>query len=518
LKVFISFSKQDLTVAQRLYTDLRAAGATVFQWGKTDRFGEAAWEQVLDWIEDSDVFVVLLSQSALQSDPVKAEISHAHYAHVNSKNPKKPAYLVPAILEKNVIPPTVIRRFATLDLLAYESGLSRLLQQLNLKSVIAHTIAPVKLPDFEKLFSKYIKKVADPDPVALWSREAETILTNYEAVKPPGLKPEAQTQHINSLLAGEPSKFDYLFLGLKPQSQKKKTSLVNFPLLKDKLLSFDSSNLYTPLEAPTLSAASGQRLTWTSILDAVAYVLEEKPVFTILGDFQEVYRGPATEYRPNSITSATYRVKATGGVFRLDSLWSNSESLSPPRLPLAAPQLSFTLGLNWTKITSASGYVLERSSDPLFLAPEVIYEGEKTLYFDLPAQKNCWYRVKAKGSLFFSDSSWSNTVENNLPRSTARLPLIPDISPSFALGKPSFVWAPKLTRNLLTLTWTEVVGASSYVLERCITPIFPAPPQVVYEGKVTSYSISAFDRDSYRVKAKLGLLEETLWSEWVGPN
>jgi len=517
LKVFISFSSHDRPIARRLYTDLGAAGATVLQWGETDRSGEVAWEQVLDWIDASDVFVVLLSQSALESDPVKAEIDHAHHSHVNSKNPKKPAYLVPAILEKDVTPPTVIRRFATLDLLVYESGLSRLLRQLNLKSVIARTITPVKLPDFEKLFSKYTKKVAEPDPVALWSRQAETILTNYEAVKPPELKPEAQTQHINALLAGEPSKYDYLFLGLKPQSQKK-TSLVNFPLLKDKLLSFDSSNLYTPLDAPTLSAASGQRLTWTSIPDAVAYVLEEKSVFKILGDFEEVYRGPATEYRPNLITSATYRVKATGGVFRMDSAWSNSESLSPPRLPLSAPQLSFNFGLNWTKITSASGYVLERSLGPLFLAPEVIYEGEKTLYFDIAAQKNCCYRVKAKGSLFFSDSSWSNIVEHNLPRSNALLPLIADISPPFALGNPSFVWAPQLTRDSRTLIWTEVLGASSYVLERCITPIFASLAQVVYEGKETSYSIPAFDQNSYRVKAKLGLLEETPWSEWVGPG
>src|SRR5215472_10679815 len=101
MKVFISYSSKDKPLAERLYADMKAAGADVFQFGKTERAGIDAWEQVLSWINQSDVFIVLLSSSSLASQPVKEEIAHAHYARINSSG-KKPEYLIPAIIEEGV--------------------------------------------------------------------------------------------------------------------------------------------------------------------------------------------------------------------------------------------------------------------------------------------------------------------------------------------------------------------------------------------------------------------------------
>ncbi|ODS31757.1 MAG: TIR domain protein [Candidatus Scalindua rubra] len=129
-KVFISYSTTDRSIAEALYKDLLDAGAEVFQFERSATPGTSAWDEVLGWIESSDVFIVLVSKSALKSRPVNAEVVHAHYQYLNSNQPFK---LIPIVLEEEFRPHRVIRRFAQLPLDDYATGLQRLIAELGLE-------------------------------------------------------------------------------------------------------------------------------------------------------------------------------------------------------------------------------------------------------------------------------------------------------------------------------------------------------------------------------------------------
>ena len=127
MRIFISYSTQDLPTAETVFGELVAAGAEAFQFGQSDIIGQPSWEQVLDWICESDVFIVLISASALKSKPVREEIGHAHHSYINSDKPDK---IVSAIIESGVTPPRLIERFTRVDFVQYERGMARLMDQL----------------------------------------------------------------------------------------------------------------------------------------------------------------------------------------------------------------------------------------------------------------------------------------------------------------------------------------------------------------------------------------------------
>jgi hypothetical protein len=423
VKVFVSFSSNDVRIAEHLYADLVSAGAEVYQYGKSERSGVSSWEQVLTWINDSDVFIVLLSQSSLKSQPVKDEIDQAAYARSNSDG-KKPAQLVPAIIESGVKPPILIERFATLDLLVYQTGMARLLKQLGLKPGRARPVTIPSLPDFSDLFFQYKTLSPAPRPATLWSQEAEQVLNKYKLVKPPDVSVETERKHIDALLAGKSSEYDALFLGFKPDPPDQKQAPIMPPLLRNKLLTFDWSGLAQPLTTPKLSSRPGH-LRWTRVAEATAYVLEESADDQFKAP-KEVYRGPETEFRPLALGFPSYRVKATGGVFRADGAWSNSTIFLPSAGLLGAfkfldaPKLSGVAGrLRWTEVLGASSYVLEGSRSTSFEKPTVVYMGSVTSFNTLePADLSAhgapasWYRcfrVKATGPI--GESPWSETVD-----------------------------------------------------------------------------------------------------------
>ena len=128
-RVFISYSTSDRATAEKLYTDLLDAGADVFQFERWAKPGTPAWDEVLGWIESSDVFIVLMSKSALKSRPVQEEVAFAYYQYVNSNQPM----LIPALLEPDLKLFREIRRFTRLELYDYKAGLSRLTRDLGLE-------------------------------------------------------------------------------------------------------------------------------------------------------------------------------------------------------------------------------------------------------------------------------------------------------------------------------------------------------------------------------------------------
>lgn len=67
MKVFISYSAKDThrvnVIANKLKND---SGAEVHWWKDSQRPGKVAWGQIFQWIEDSDLVVVVISGSVLR--------------------------------------------------------------------------------------------------------------------------------------------------------------------------------------------------------------------------------------------------------------------------------------------------------------------------------------------------------------------------------------------------------------------------------------------------------------------
>lgn len=447
MRIFISYSTRDLQTAETVFGELVAAGAEAFQFGRSDIIGKPSWEQVLNWISESDVFIVLISASALKSKPVREEIGHAHHSYINSDKPDK---IVSAIIETGVKPPRLIERFTTVDFVDYGKGMARLMDQLGLQrrpaaKASAGLSRSLALPDFGPLFSEYKKKHPEPTPAEEFSVKAEKIVANYDAVKPPELTGANRAKHIDQVLAelsggrrspkltSRSRTFDRLFLGFDPGPTSKPGAA---PGIAEALLHWTPRDAM-PLPAPELTSLV-YRLSWTGVPGAMGYALEESGAF----DFQEtheLYRGPDLLYNLDPkeysfLKGRFFRVKAVGGVFRADSPWSNvitrgfvrgaaagagmmpwmdsfEDLLGLPAPELTLTEIGTTVSLSWSKVEGASGYVLERTLFGHFAtSAEVIYDGSATIHLDTPLLRFSSYRVKAKGGKWNADSPWSNVV------------------------------------------------------------------------------------------------------------
>jgi hypothetical protein len=107
-KVFISYVAADRELATKLRADLEATGADPWQFDHSAIPGTDAWDVILNRISESDYFLVLLSQQALQSQAVREEIDHAHYSRLNG--PERRPNSIPLILDDSItVPPKLVR-------------------------------------------------------------------------------------------------------------------------------------------------------------------------------------------------------------------------------------------------------------------------------------------------------------------------------------------------------------------------------------------------------------------------
>jgi hypothetical protein len=154
---------------------------------------------------------------------------------------------------------------------------------------------------------------------------------------------------------------------------------------------------------------------------------------------QEMYRGEKTSYlvpdESHKYASATFHVKATGGVFRPDSPWSTGIRFDPverrmwlPKLayehsPLLAPPpptLTIARGSTptestWSEVEGSTGYILERrartiASGELVAGWKSIYDGRLTRYYDLGRIPGALYTYRVKALGRWGQTAWSEQV------------------------------------------------------------------------------------------------------------
>jgi hypothetical protein len=380
MKVFISYSTQDSKLAESLFEEAEGAGADVFKWGRTEIIGKPTWPQILGWINQSDVFVVLISSSALASNPVQDEIDQAAYSYSNRRKPEK---IVAAILERGVEPPVIIERFARVDFTDFDSGLVRLMGQLGLKrrsgiGRLTGNLKPVTpLPDPGELFRQFKLSNPDPLPANLWSLDAAKIVTNYNNVKPKEISETTRKGHLDQILAE--------FSGKEPGTGSP------FSIYDDLL-----RKLAEPLKPAVKTAAK----------PSISELLLSLDLYK--GSVAGIDRVPPPE-NPRD--------------FKLGSL--TSIVLVPPQLTgkvTSTTILAGTFQLTWTPSAGATRYILERAGESEFQKTKLIYEGSETRYDDheIRVFDYYYYRVKAVGPSFpwlyggERESGWSNVIPGTL--------------------------------------------------------------------------------------------------------
>jgi predicted CoA-binding protein len=275
VKVFISYSTSDQETATRVFQALTAAGADVFQFGRSETLGKRAWEEIAESIDVADVFVVLISASAIASKNVKQEVGHA--VHLQQEFASDRPRIVVAMLEDGVKPFTTIRVFNRLNLKDFDAAMARLVEQLGLRRPpkTPEAVTAVGLPD--KAVSAGPAKDPRPEP------DVEPILPGALRVVP------------------------------MPMSK----------IVWSKLLSREPDVIKAPVltASPIALGGRGLRFEWSGEPDCT-FVLARFLPFDNDGDV--VYQGAAREYSVEKpVAFCSYRVKAVTAS-GTESDWSNS--------------------------------------------------------------------------------------------------------------------------------------------------------------------------------------------------
>jgi hypothetical protein len=339
MKVFISYASEDRSTAGLLDTDLHDAGATTFLYGRSETAGVDAWDEIWEWIEDSDAFVALISPNALGSTPVREEIKWAHYCHINSAG-KKPAKLIPAIIEAGTEPPKRLRMFATLDLTEYRNGLTRLVGHLGLEQPAAPIARGRPAPDFEALiarpvvspvteldFGLNVMQLAAPTLTVQGGRLSWNPVFGAQEYVIERAADES-FERPERVWSGKETSHFVMWSPMKHYRVKATGGLLlDSPWSNS--VDVTSPLLLFSLRAPALRASAnrtGVTLEWSPVENATGYVLA-RSVLISMTPFSVLYEGPDTRYTHRGAGRGyAYRVKAKGSRLHGDSPWSKPVS------------------------------------------------------------------------------------------------------------------------------------------------------------------------------------------------
>ena len=151
---------------------------------------------------------------------------------------------------------------------------------------------------------------------------------------------------------------------------------------------------------------------WNDVTGAMSYTLEEDNNSEFTSP-TVIYIGVESQYQVSGQQGGFwyYRVLASNPAG--DSPWSNIESVgviptAPELLAISNPDGDGDYLVDWTDVTSVTGYILEEDDNPSFDFPVIRYQGVDTEFEVLGQQDGVWYyRVRAYNAV--GNSPWSNT-------------------------------------------------------------------------------------------------------------
>ncbi|HEX7678024.1 MAG TPA: toll/interleukin-1 receptor domain-containing protein [Thermoanaerobaculia bacterium] len=166
IRPFISYAREDREVAQRLYRDLRAAGAQ--PWLDTeDLLGGQDWEvSITRAIRESSQFLALISAHSVNKKGfVQKELRHA--LELLETFPPDEVFVIPVRLDSSRPRHDRLSALHWIDLFpSYEMGFGRLVRSLRLDK--PESVAGVEIGDMQNV------KLSHPDPLR---RDDEGFLT-----------------------------------------------------------------------------------------------------------------------------------------------------------------------------------------------------------------------------------------------------------------------------------------------------------------------------------------------------
>lgn len=100
MRVFISYSKLDTVVADKVSSALRSAGHEIWKWDETLKPGDNIAKKTLEGIEGADVFLLIVSANSLASKSVLHEFSALALSEIS----KREFRIIPLIIDQTPVP------------------------------------------------------------------------------------------------------------------------------------------------------------------------------------------------------------------------------------------------------------------------------------------------------------------------------------------------------------------------------------------------------------------------------
>jgi murein DD-endopeptidase MepM/ murein hydrolase activator NlpD/fibronectin type 3 domain-containing protein len=255
-----------------------------------------------------------------------------------------------------------------------------------------------------------------------------------------------------------------------------------------------------PLPPPTLAPignADGNgnyTVSWNNVSDATSYVLQEDDNASFSSPV-EVYNDSNTSWNASNKAPGSYyyRVKSCNAN-GCSASWSNTQSTvvcgtpGTPSIPSptdGATNQSINTNLDWADVAYATSYdvYFGTSSTPPY------YGNITSSEFDLPTldyDTHYYWKIVAKnGCGQTSGSTWEFTIGSEPPPSPPTLNSINN-----ADGDGNY-----------TVSWSNISGVTSYVLQEDDNALFPSPSEV-HNGSGTLWNASGKDNGVYHYRVK----------------
>jgi carbonic anhydrase len=268
------------------------------------------------------------------------------------------------------------------------------------------------------------------------------------------------------------------------------------------------SSVITPgiISYPTVSSTGIYAVSWSAIVGATEYYLEESTDNGVTWGTAEIVKTNSRTYSGKTNGTYKYRVK-TGKTGYVDSGYTTGGTLTitletianaPGNIFYPATNTTGSYIVNWSAIVGASAYVLEESTNNGVSWGNAVTVGTNSITFNGKTSGSYMYRVKTRKT-GLTDSVWrtGGTL-------TVTLPTI--------ANAPGNIFYPATdATGSYVVNWSAVMGASAYVLEESTNNGVSWGNAVTVGSNSITFNGKTSGTYMYRVKARKTGLADSVW-------
>jgi hypothetical protein len=126
MRLFISYSQRDDTVANKISDALKTAGHTVWKWNETLKPGDNIAKKTQEGIENADIFLLIVSEHSMGSESVMREFSTLALSEISKRELK----IIPVLIDQSSVP-SYLLTYLYLDISKdIDAGIEKLVDSL----------------------------------------------------------------------------------------------------------------------------------------------------------------------------------------------------------------------------------------------------------------------------------------------------------------------------------------------------------------------------------------------------